>query len=517
MDTNFGILAIVPAVLVIALALKTKQTLPSLIIGAFVGCVILSGYNPLKAFPNLISEYVIPAISGNAGMLMLTGAAGGFIYMIKSSGAAQALGNFAARHIKSRKGAQTCTFFAAFAFLYTEPHLTLGVIMRPITERFNVSRVKLAYMCDSLATIASISPICACGPYISSLIAVQLGLLAIDANPWPIYLRYIPYNFYAIFAILTVLIVVRTGLDVGPMYTAEQRAIRTGKLIGPNDKPIIEEDPREMMVPEGASLSLKNIVIPLATLFGTLFAVIFWTGDLIHNGLMQSFLNAQITLAVTCAMLAGSAAVGIVACFSRVYTPAIAFSKWTKGIMEIMSVNIILIMAWTLGGILNGLGVKEYMAALVSDTGFPPALLPALVFLLGALTSFATGSSWGTWAILIPIVFPIAYSFDIPGEMIVGAVISGGLFGDHCSPISDTTIMSSTVSACDHVEHVRTQLPYGLTVGLSAFIGFIAAGLTKSLVPGLLTTLIIIMVGITFLNRMAKRHIQNDPEFMEVG
>lgn len=164
---TYGIISLIPAILVITLALITKKTVFALIIGVYAGSFILSGYNPITAVPNLLSDFIMPAMQGT-GMLLLVIALGGFIYMIKASGASAALGDFAERHIKSRKGAQTATWLAAFALLYTEPHLTLGTVMRPITERFRISRVKLAYMCDSLATIAAISPICACAPYIQA-------------------------------------------------------------------------------------------------------------------------------------------------------------------------------------------------------------------------------------------------------------------------------------------------------------------------------------------------------------
>ena len=501
--SDYGILSILPALLVITLALVTKKTVFSLIVGLYAGSLILNSFNPLTAFPNLLSNIVMPAMQ-NTGMLLLVAASGGFIYMIKSSGAGVALGDFAKRHIKSRKGAQTATWCASFALLYTEPHLTLGTIMRPITERFRISRVKLAYMCDSLATIASISPICACAPYISGLIEAQLDSSA-GASAWGIYLHYIPYNFYALFAIITVLIVARTGLDIGPMYHAEQRAITTGELIGPNDVPIIEENPEEAKLPAGAKVSLLNIIIPMLTLFLTIFAVIFWSGDLIANGIPGVFFQADITLAITCGMLMGSVGAGIMAILSKVCTASQALQKWEKGIIDITSVNIILILAWSLGSILDELGVKLFIVNVLTEVGFPPVLIPAVVFLVGACTSFATGSSWGTWAILIPIVYPLAVQFGLPPELVIASAISGGLFGDHCSPISDTTIMSSTVSGCDHVQHVRTQLPYGLTVAFSCLCGFLVSGITENLFSGLAVTAVVLAAALIVLHRISMR------------
>lgn len=513
---DYGVLSLLPALIVVIFALKTKKTLLALLIGSFIGVIILNGGNPLTSFPNTITNYVIPAIanSWNAGTLVLVSVAGGFVYLIKTSGAAKALGDWITKYIKTRKGAQTATFCAAFAFIYTEPNFTLGVIMRPITEKLGVARVKLAYLCDGLAcTIASLSPICSYGPYIAGLITTQLLLISADGNPWPTYFRYIPYNFYAILSIITVFIVVRTGLDVGPMYVAEQRAIKTGKLIGPNDNPMIKENPEDFKIPDEAQLSLKNIFVPLGTLFITLFAVIFWTGDIVNNGI-KVFQNASITLGVTCGLLTGSIAIGIVAHKSKVYSASKAFDKWVHGIIDMMEVVLILILAWALGNTLGDLGLKFFIARIIENTGFPYQLVPAIIFVFGAFIGFATGSSWGTWALLLPIAFPIAYDFGLPVELAVAAVVSGGLFGDHCSPISDTTILASAASACDHVEHVRTQLPYGLTVGISSFVGFIISGYTKMMVPGFITALIINIVGLYILNRIAKKQIANDPEYM---
>ena len=297
------------------------------------------------------------------------------------------------------------------------------------------------------------------------------------------------------------------------MYVAEQRATRTGQLIGPNDHPIIQEDAKGFVLPEGAKLSLKNIFIPMGTLFVTLFGVIFWTGDIAANGFIGSFLNGKITLGVTCGFITGSLAIGLVAHQSKIFTFSEAIDKWVKGIIDMMEVSIILILAWSLGRILGDLGLKFFMADIIANTGFPPQLVPAVVFVFGAFIGFSTGSSWGTWAILLPIAFPVMYQFGLPVELAVGATISGGLFGDHCSPISDTTILASTASACDHVEHVRTQLPYGLTVGVASIIGFIVSGYTGMMFTGLAVGLVVNILGLVVLYKIAQKQIANDPEF----
>lgn len=202
------------------------------------------------------------------------------------------------------------------------------------------------------------------------MIQSELDTLQVDGSAWNIYLHYIPYNFYAIFAIITVLVVARTGLDIGAMYDAEQRAITTGQLIGPNDTPIIEESSEDTKIPADAHVSIMNIVIPMLVLFITIFAVIFWSGSIGINGFPQVFLNADITLAITCGMLMGSLGAGIMAIRSKICTPTQAMQKWEKGLMDIMPVCIILVVAWSLGSILNELGVKQFIVDKAVHCGY---------------------------------------------------------------------------------------------------------------------------------------------------
>lgn len=251
--------------------------------------------------------------------------------------------------------------------------------MCPVSEKFGVARVKLAYIIDSMGcNLASMSPICSYGPYI-------------------------------------------TGLDVGPMYIAEQRAIKTGRLIGPNDTPIVIESKDETELPPEAKVTLANFLIPLGVLFATIIAMILYTGDIAHNSLMDTFLNSSITTCIITGMCTGSIACAIMAHKAKVFKLSEAMERFIKGVVETSS--------------------------------FPPALVPAVVFLAGAFVAFSTGSSWGTWAIMIPIAVPIAVQFDFPIPLAIAGAIGGGLFGDQCSPISDTTILASTASGSDHVRH----------------------------------------------------------------
>lgn len=502
---DYGFLALIPPIVAIALALMTKQTIVSLFCGIWLGATIINGWNPFVGFVTTISDFMIPSIADgwNAGLLVLVSLAGGFVYMVKASGAAFALEQVARNGIRSRKTVQTVAWFSSFAFLYTEPTLTLGTIMRPLTDSFNVSRVKLAYILDSMGcNLAAISPVSSYGPFITGLIATQIAALGFSENPWSLYIRMIPYNFYGIFAMLTVLYVIRTGLDIGPMYTAEKRAIETGELYGKNDKLLVPDD--KNVLPEGAQITLSNFIVPLGALFVSIFAVIFWSGDIVNNGLRASFLEANIVLAISTGFVIGSIAAGFIGIKSGLLKFDSAVSTWTEGVKQLMIVPIILVLAWSIGGVTDDMGLGDYLIVFV-DGYLSPGFVPPLIFLIGSLVAFSTGSSWGVFAIMMPIAIPIANAVGIHIPLAIGAVISGGLFGDHCSPISDTTILSSTGAACDHIEHVRTQIPYALTVGISAFIGFLAAGITGIPFMGVVVTAAAIASSLFLLHQHAAK------------
>lgn len=505
MENGFGILALIPPIIAIAMALITKKTIISLSIGVLSGVIIINGWNPLTAIPTMIGDFVIPQIANgwNAGMLMLIFGLSMFVYSIKISGASKALGDLATKKIKTRKQALNITFFSAFAFIYTEPTLTLGTIMRPVTEKFNVSRVKLAYLCDVMGSpFATLSPITAYSIYATGLIATQFTALNITDNAWDVYLKGIPFNFYAIFGIITLFYVIQTSLDIGPMYTAEKRAIETGQLIGENDKPMERYDDSENAIMEGKAIGIENFIVPITLLFITLFGVIFWTGNIVDNGLFGSMREANIILSITTGFIVGSIAAGIMGARSSLYEYSKIVDNFVKGVMLNTEIPIILILAWSLGGVTETMQLKDYVVTVIDAISLSPALLPAIIFVLGAFIAFSTGSSFGVWAIMMPIAIPIAHRYNIPMGLVIGAVLSGGVLGDHCSPISDTTILASTAAGADHIEHVRTQLPYALLVGGSSMIGFIFGGFINPWV-GFIATALAIVIGLSIFNKIS--------------
>lgn len=511
---HFGILSLLPPVITIILALVTKQTLLSLFFGVWIGSTMVNGYNPLVGFLKIVESYMIPSLGNeyNASLIILVTLAGGFVSMIAMTGAAEAFAKRVTRKINTSKKAQIATWASAFLFSYTEPCLILGTIMRPVTDAVKVSRAKLAYILDSTGcNLAAFSPISSYGPFITGLIATQLMELSISGNEWGYWLRMLPYNLYSLFAILTVFIVAFFNLDVGLMYEEELRARETGILIDPNLEVLVSEE--KSIIPDDYELSIMNFVLPMLSLFGVIFATIFYTGDISANGFVGSFRNANITLAISAGFMAGGMMAGLIGISTGLFSFGGAFDGFVKGLMDIIMVPFILIMAWSLGGITGDMGVGSYLTNIV-DSYLVGGMVPAIVFTIGAFISFATGSSWGVWAIMMPIAVPMGVAFDIPIPYIVAAVVGGGLFGDQCSPISDTTIMSSTGAACNHILHVTTQLPYGIIVGISSFLGYLFGGLTGKYELSIGVTAVILIILLILLNKIEVNRVKKETEII---
>ena len=507
--TSYGILSVLPPLIAIALALITKQTVFSLIVGLWSGVTIISGWNPILALPRMISDFFIPLIANesNAGMLILITSCGGFVYMVKVSGAAKAFGDAASKKVKTRTQAQLVTYFSAFAFIYTEPTLTLGSLMRPISEKLKVSRVKLAYICDVMGCpFATLSPITSYSTYATSLIAAQFVALSITDNPWVTFVKAIPFNFYALFGMLTMLFVIITKLDIGPMYDAEKRAVETGKLIGDKDIPMSKYDMDEDAMFQGKNITIWNFLVPIIVLFGTLIAMIMWTGDAKTNGIGGAFMHSSISLCISLSFFISAAAAGIMGVVSGVMKWGDIVPQFCKGVSLNSDIPLILILAWSIGSLTGMMYLKGYLIHILEAYNVSPGIMPMLIFIVGAFVGFSTGSSWGVWAITVPIALPVAYNFGVPMELMIGASLSGGVFGDHCSPISDTTILASTAAGADHIQHVRTQLPYSIAVGGCSALGFLIGGVVSPVLGLAVTAVSIVVVFVGLHQYVVKRH-----------
>lgn len=390
------------------------------------------------------------------------------------------------------------TWFAPFMVLFDQGCLLVGIIMRPVTDRMNISRVKLAYITDSMgAPLVSMSPINDNGVYLVGLIAAEITALGLNESAYALYFGMYQFNLYAVCTIFTVLLVILFGLDIGPMHGAEKRAIETGKTFAETDKLMAE--PPENIIEEDQNLSILNFILPVVALIITMLATIFYTGNIMENGLFGSFGNSDIQISIIMSFLVASIVAGLVGLNSKLITVESGFEQWTKGIATMVHVLLILVLAWSISAVTRDMEIATYIAGLLSNNT-SVAALPFIMFLLGIIISFATGSSWGVWAIGLPIAMPIAVSTGISLPLVIGAVVSGGLFGDNCSPISDTTIQSSTSACCDHIQHVKTQLPYASIVGGASAIGYLIAGYINVLLA-LPTTMIIICIILFILKK----------------
>ena len=356
-----------------------SQTILSLLVGLWVGTTIVCGWNPIEGLPTMISDYFIPQVGneGNAGMLMLITACGGFVYMFKASGAGKAFGDMITGTVKTRKSAQLLTYFGAFAFIFTEPTLTLGSVMRPITERLRVSRVKLAYICDVMGCpFATLSPITSYSSYATGLIAAGFTALAITDNAWMTFIKAIPFNFYALFGMLALLFVIIAGVDIGPMYEAEKRAVETGQLIGENDVPMTKYDLDEEAMFAGKNITKLNFLLPLGALFFTLLAMIMWTGDAGTNGVGGAFRNCNITLSISLAFLIGAFASGICGARSKIFGFKDIMGQITHGIALNTDIPLILVLAWSVGVVTVTMDLKGYIVHLVEVSNIAPGIMP---------------------------------------------------------------------------------------------------------------------------------------------
>lgn len=472
-------LSIIPPVVAIGLALLTKRVLPSLAIGILSGAFILSSYQPVatvtKTF-GILSEKVTD--SWNLSILGFLVILGILVHLVTIAGGSAAYGKWAATKIKTRAGAQLATFFLGIMIFIDDyfNSLTVGTVMRPVTDKFKISRAKLAYILDSTA-----APICIIAP-VSSWVATIMSTMGdkfktsgVTMEPFSAFMMTIPLNFYAILTLIMVGYVCLSKVDFGPMAVHEERALTTGEL-GAVD---IQEKVSDGISSKGTVLDL---VLPIAGLVVFVLVAMTYTGGYFDGGIsvLDSIKNTDAAKSLLYGGLA-SLALSLLLFLPR---GVVSFGQLPKaaygGFMAMLPANLILIFAWTIGGVISEMGTGVFLANQLGDK-LPFWAYPAIAFILSGLMAFATGTSWGTFAIMIPIAIDLALVVD-PQLLILlmASVLAGAVYGDHCSPISDTTILSSTGAACRHIDHVETQLPYATLVASICFGGYIlSAVLTK--------------------------------------
>jgi Na+/H+ antiporter NhaC len=456
-------LSLVPVLVTLLVALSVRNVLLGLFSGVFVGVAMITEVSPLLFLPSLVRDHIVPEVadSYNASVLVLLVFIGGFVKLIEFSGGGTAFAKTAARWVAGKARAQIAAWSGGIMIFFSDlgTPLIVGPVFQPLVDRFRISRQKLAFILDSTSSpVAILIPFIGWGVFIMSVIADAFAASGISTSEWDAFVAAIPFQLYAWLAITMVPVVTFLRFDYGAMADAEAEA-HAAKIVGP-------------LVNIGGDPKAKPILVwlPLLVLGATLFAT------LAHHG----FPFAQVAGTDFRAGLSAAyflAAVVLVALIvsGDVKDKFETLNKYVEGMTGMMPVAATLVLAWTLGSVSEALGTGTYVAELARD-GLPGSLLPAVCFLLAAIISFATGSSWGTIIIMMPLAVPAALATDAAMPAVIGAVLAGGLFGDHSSPVSETTILSSTGAGTTPLEHFRTQLPYALTNGVIAFAGFLLVG-----------------------------------------
>ncbi len=485
-----GWMSIVPPILAIILALFLRQVLVALTAGIVIGAFFIYDYNFLYAILRFVDTIMIDTMVNrdNSMIIVFTLLFGGVIGIISRNGGTLGISNLVTKLAKtSRSGMLSSWLMGMFIFFDDYANtLIIGNMMRPITDKLKISREKLAYLVDSTsAPVASIF-------IISSWIGFELGLIATglrsvnsDINTYELLLQTIPYRFYPIAALFFVFLIAYMQRDFGPMYKAEVRARKTGVLFE-NASEISNLDD-DHLFEKHEKAKWFNGVIPIAViLFGTILGLVY-TGiinleakEISSYGFREIIVNSDSFLALMWAGFAASIVAILMTVYQKILSLNDVINAWTKGVQSMLFACIILVFAWAISDVTEILKTADYLISILSDS-IDPRLLPVLVFLVCAAISFSTGTSWGTMAIVMPIVIPLSFklaelnSIDFNSDVtilagVVSSVLAGSVFGDHCSPIADTTILSSMASKCNHVDHVKTQLPYALVVGAVSMI-----------------------------------------------
>ena len=492
--------ALLPPLIAIALALITKEVYSSLFIGIVVGGVLYANFNFEGSLVHVVRTGFMETIAdpGNIGILIFLILLGSIVAMLNKTGASVAFGRWTTKHIKTRVGAQLCTILLG-VLIFVDDYfncLTVGSVMRPVTDKHNVSRAKLAYVIDATA-----APVCIIAP-ISSWAAAVAGFASGAGvnNGMELFIRAIPYNFYALLTIVMMIFMAVSKFDYGPMKKHEYNAVTKGDLFTTGKEDI--ESAEAVDNPKGR---VCDLVIPIIVLVILCMLGMIYTGGFFTEG-EEGFRNFAIAFSNCSAgegLAYGSFGAIIFAVIFYLCRRVISFKQCMESIPEgfkaMVPAILILCCAWTLKTMTDSLGAKVFVSQLIegSASGLR-MMLPAIIFLIAVGLSFATGTSWGTFGILIPIVLSVFSGTDGNITIIaISACMAGAVCGDHCSPISDTTIMSSAGAQCRHINHVSTQLPYALTVAGVSFVSYIIAGLIQTWIS--LPIAIVLMLATLFV------------------
>lgn len=539
---RFGILTLIPPIVAIGLAFITKETVLSLFAGVFVGEFMLNvtDYNLINSIINAILDMGTEIIScmsdsWNAGILLQCLLIGGIIQLITRMGGVKALGELFAKKADSPTKAQLLTLLLGI-FVFFDDYansLIVGPVMRPVMDKLRVSREKLSFVVDGTAApVAGLA-------IISTWIGLEISLIAsgfesvgmTNISGFGIFLQTIPYRFYNIFLLLFIVLSAVTLYEFGPMKDYQQKAIEKKN----NENVVVPDAPAfdNVKPVEGINPSVWNAIIPIMTLIVSALIAFYWSGyttilngenqalinlmmtsPLSFNGIFEALSQSDASVALFQSALVASLVAIMMAVQKKILKIDEAINEWVGGMKTIVITGVILLLAWSLGDVIGEIGTAHYLVGVLSNT-IPPFIVPSIIFILGALISFATGTAYGTMSILMPLAIPLAWgvsSGDLNFTIVAtSGVLTGAIFGDHCSPISDTTILSSMGTSCNLMNHVQTQIYYAVFVAVVAIVfGYLPAGLNVPWYISIPVGIVVMYVGLKFLGQKIDYSIAED-------
>lgn len=504
---KFGIFTLIPPIVAILLAFITKNVVISLFIGVLSGGFILNltGFNVFGALTQAFLDFIDRALNSlsdpwNAGIVMQVLVIGGVINLVAKMGGAKAIAEALAKKAKTAKSAQLITWFLGICVFFDDyaNSLIVGPIMRPVADKMKISRERLAFIID--ATAAPIAGLAIISTWIGlevSLISEGFQSIGVEASGFGVFLQTIPYRFYNILILAFIVITIITLREFGPMRKAEISARKLKDLT--NEEVAVTSSHMDELEPkEGVKLSIWNAIVPIGALIISAIVAFYYSGystimagddtaiqaiitnsPLSFKAILEVFAASDASIALLQSALFSTVVAIVMAVWKKIFTISEAIEVWIDGMKGLIITGVILILAWSLGSVIKELGAAEYLVEALNGA-IPAFLLPSLIFILGAIISFSTGSAYGTMSILMPLAIPLAYKINPEMSFVIvstSAVLTGAIFGDHCSPISDTTILSSMGAGCSHIDHVKTQMWYALFVAaITILFGYIPAG-----------------------------------------
>ncbi|MBE6541684.1 MAG: Na+/H+ antiporter NhaC family protein [Ruminococcaceae bacterium] len=490
-------MSLLPPLIAIILALITKEVYSSLFIGILAGGLLATNFSLSGTLEAVTNDGFVASVSGSAGIFIFLVLLGVLVALLNRTGASAAFGKWASKNIKSRTGAALATF-ALGVLIFIDDYfncLTVGSVMQPVTDANKISRAKLSFIIDATA-----APICMIAPISSWAAAVSLYVEGTGYDGFDLFIKAIPYNFYSLLTLVFVVALAIMKFDYGPMAVHEKNAIEKGDLFTSGT-----EHAAENKIAENDKVRVFDLIIPIITLIIVVVFALIYMGEFFSGAsFVDAFANTDVTVGLPLGgILALVVAIVYLLC-RRVITFKAAMECIPEGFKAMVPAIIILTMAGALKNMTVSLGSDAFVKSFMADAGALQNFLPAIIFLVACFIAFSTGTSWGTFGILIPIVISI---FPESQMLYIGvsACLAGAVCGDHCSPISDTTIMSSAGARCDHINHVSTQLPYAVTVAAVSFVSYIIAAFIQNWLIALLIAIVLMILTLFVIKAITKK------------